>query len=237
MALRAKTKVTGSKGPSPLPGPGQSPGLPPFLTNEAASPRAVLLLAHGAGAAMDSEFMTAMAAEVAVRGVSVARFEFPYMHRRRVEGGKRPPDRMPVLLEAFGAAAAAARARWPGLQLLIGGKSMGGRAAAMAAPEIGPVGVVCLGYPFHPAGKAATPERLAPLAAPPCPVLVVQGTRDALGSAEEVQDYALGSAISVAWIADGDHSLKPRKASGLTPDAALAQAADAVAAFIARISS
>lgn len=185
---------------------------------------------------MDSDFMSAVAAEVAARGTSVARFEFPYMHRRRIEGGKRPPDRMPVLLEAFGAAAAAARTRWQGLPLVIGGKSMGGRAAAMAAPEIGPVGVVCLGYPFHPAGKVATPERLAPLAAPPYPILVVQGTRDALGNAEEIAGYALGSAVSVTWIADGDHSLKPRKASGLTPDAALAQAADAIAAFIARIS-
>jgi uncharacterized protein len=234
MALRAKTKVIGSKGPSPFAGPGQSPG--PFLVTEAEAPRAVLLLAHGAGAAMDSEFMDAMAAGIAARGVSVARFEFPYMHRRRVEGGKRPPDRMPVLLAAFGVAAASARARWPELPLVIGGKSMGGRAAAMAAPEIGPVGVVCLGYPFHPAGKIATPERLTPLAAPPCPVLVVQGTRDTLGSAEEVADYALGSAVSITWITDGDHSLKPRKASGLTPDAALAQAADAIAAFVARIS-
>lgn len=236
MALRAKTNVMGCKGPSPLPGPGQGPGLPPFLINEAASPRAVLLLAHGAGAAMDSDFMNAIAAGIAARGVSVARFEFPYMHRRRIEGGKRPPDRMPVLLAAFGEAATAARARWPGLPLLVGGKSMGGRAAAMAAAEIGPVGVVCLGYPFHPAGKAATPERLAPLAAAPCPVLVVQGTRDALGSADEVAGYALGDAVSVTWIADGDHSLKPRKASGLTFEAALGQAADAVAAFVAGIS-
>lgn len=204
--------------------------------NDPKTPRAVLLLAHGAGAPMDSDFMTAMAALIAARDVLVARFEFPYMHRRRTEGGKRPPDRMPVLLAAFGEAAAAARARWPELPLLIGGKSMGGRAAAMIAPEVRPEGVVCLGYPFHPAGKAATPERLAPLAAPPCPVLLVQGTRDALGSADEVADYALGAAVSLAWIADGDHSLKPRKASGLTPDAALGQAADAIAAFAARIS-
>lgn len=234
MALCAKTKVTGSKGPSRFAGPGQSPGLPPFLINEATSPRAVLLLAHGAGAAMDSEFMNAIAAGIAARDVSVARFEFPYMHRRRIEGGKRPPDRMPVLLEAFGAAAAAARARWPGLPLLIGGKSMGGRAAAMAAPEIGPVGVVCLGYPFHPAGKVATPERLAPLAAPTCPVLLVQGTRDALGNADEVAGYALGPGVEIHWIADGDHSLKPRRASGLTPEAALDQAAEAAADFARR---
>ncbi len=184
---------------------------------------------------MDSDFMTAIAARLAARGVSVARFEFPYMARRRAEGGKRPPDRMPALLESFSEAATAARAAFAGLPLLIGGKSMGGRAAAMAAGAIAPVGVVCLGYPFHAAGKAATPERIAPLATPPCPALVVQGTRDALGNAEEVPGYGLGAAVDVVWIADGDHSLKPRKASGLTYEAALDRAADAVAEFARRV--
>ncbi len=199
------------------------------------APFAVLLFAHGAGAPMDSPFMAGMASRLAARGVAVARFEFPYMAARRAAGAKRPPDRMPVLLARFAEAAAEARAAFPGVPLLIGGKSMGGRAAAMAAAAIAPAGVVALGYPFHPAGKAATPERLLPLAAPPCPVLVVQGTRDALGSAEEVAGYALGAAVEVVWIADGDHSLKPRRASGLAPEAALDSAADTAAAFARRI--
>lgn len=199
------------------------------------APFACLLLAHGAGAPMDSDFMTAIAARLAAHGLAVARFEFPYMAARRTEGRKRPPDRMPVLLTAFAEAAAEARAAFPGLPLLIGGKSMGGRAAAMAAAGIAPLGVVALGYPFHAAGKPATPERLAPLTAPPCPVLAVQGTRDALGSAEEVAGYALGEAVALHWIADGDHSLKPRRTSGLTHDAALDLAADMVADFARRI--
>lgn len=206
-----------------------------MLVTTPAAPFAVFLFAHGAGAPMDSEFMTAIAERLAARGLAVARFEFPYMAARRTEGRKRPPDRMPVLLASFAEAAKAARAQFPGLPLLIGGKSMGGRAAAMAAEAIAPVGVTAFGYPFHAAGKDATAERLAPLAAPPCPVLLVQGTRDALGNAEEVAGYALGPSVEIAWIADGDHSLKPRRASGLTPDAALDLAAEAAAEFGRRV--
>lgn len=200
-----------------------------------AAPFAVFLFAHGAGAPMDSGFMTAMAERLAARGLAVVRFEFPYMAARRAEGKKRPPDRMPALLARFVEAAAVARAEFSGLPLLIGGKSMGGRAAAMAAEALTPAGVTALGYPFHAVGKATTPERLAPLAAPPCPVLVVQGTRDALGNADEVAGYALGAGVEIRWIADGDHSLKPRRTSGLTPEKALDLAADAAADFARRI--
>ncbi len=206
-----------------------------FLVDAPSDPVALLVLAHGAGAPMDSGFMAAMAARLAARGLAVARFEFPYMARRRADGSKRPPDRMPVLLAAFAAAAASARTRWPGLPLLIGGKSMGGRAAAMAAAETHAAGTICLGYPFHAAGKAATPERLSPLTAPSCPTLLVQGERDALGNAAEVAEYGLGTGVEIAWIADGDHSLKPRRASGLAPEAALDLAADAAAAFARKI--
>ncbi len=222
----------GSRGLCPLAGPGQSPGL---VFDSPAAPFALLVLAHGAGAPMDSDFMTAMAARLAAHGLAVARFEFPYMARRRIDGVKRPPDRMPVLLAAFAAAAEEARTRFPGLPLLIGGKSMGGRVAAMAAAEIAPAGTACLGYPFHADGKPPTAERLAPLLAPPCPVLIVQGERDALGSAPEAADYPLGATVEIAWIADGDHSLKPRKASGIGAAETLARAADAVAAFARKI--
>ncbi|MGE4528608.1 MAG: alpha/beta family hydrolase [Rhodospirillaceae bacterium] len=204
-----------------------------FLIDAPHDPFALLVLAHGAGAPMDSGFMAAMAARLAARGVAVARFEFPYMARRRAEGSKRPPDRMPVLLPAFSAAAQEAQARFPGLPLAIGGKSMGGRAAAMAAPEISPKAVVCLGYPFHAAGKAETPpERLAPLLAPPCPALLIQGERDALGSAADVAALTLPPAVRIVWIADGDHSLKPRKSAEITAEEALDAAAQAAATFL-----
>ncbi|MBN2752063.1 MAG: alpha/beta hydrolase [Rhodospirillaceae bacterium] len=206
-----------------------------LLIDAASNPHAILLFAHGAGAPMDSPFMTAMATRLAARGVTVVRFEFPYMSKRRTEGGKRPPDRMPALLSAFHNTMVTARDRWPHLPLFIGGKSMGGRVAAMIATEIPPTGVICLGYPFHAAGKPTTAERLAPLLAPCCPVLIVQGDRDALGNAETIASLALSPLVQVRWIPDGDHSLKPRKTSGLSAEDALTAAAEAISTFMAGV--
>ncbi|MFP5286233.1 MAG: alpha/beta fold hydrolase, partial [Thermoanaerobaculia bacterium] len=114
----------------------------------------VVVLAHGAGAPMDSPFMNAMARGLAARGLRVARFEFPYMHRRRAAGERKPPDREPVLLGTW---RAAIDALGGAERVVIGGKSMGGRMASMIADEAGVRGLVCLGYPFHPQGR---PERL-----------------------------------------------------------------------------
>jgi predicted alpha/beta-hydrolase family hydrolase len=104
----------------------------------------------------------------------------------------------------------------------------------MVADEVGAHGLVCLGYPFHPPGK---PEQLrtAHLAALRTPTLVVQGTRDPFGTPDEVAGYALSPAIRVHWIADGDHSLVPRKSSGRTRRDALDEAIAEIAAFTARL--
>ena len=193
----------------------------------AAGPHATLLLAHGAGAPMDSDFMTAMSDALVAHGIAVARFEFPYMARRRTEGGKRPPDRQPVLLAAF----AETLQRMPG-RCFIGGKSMGGRMASLLAAEGADVaGVVCFGYPFHPPGKLEK-TRTAHLPGLPVPMLVCQGTRDPFGTREQVEGYALGPQVSLHWLPDGDHDLKPRKASGLTHVDNIAAAARAAAAFM-----
>ncbi len=90
---------------------------------------------------------------------------------------------------------------------------------------------MCLGYPFHPAGK---PERLrvAHLASLRTPTLIVQGERDTLGSRAEVEGYRLSRAIRLRWLADGDHSFVPRKASGETVEGHLEAAADAVVEFV-----
>lgn len=187
----------------------------------------VLVLAHGAGAPMDSGFMNDMASRLTGRGVRVIRFEFPYMAERRTVGKKRPPDRAPRLLEHFN-------------QVLdelgdgpvyIGGKSMGGRMATMVATERKVAGVCVLGYPFHPPGK---PEktRLAHLPSVRCPVLICQGERDALGTREQVTGYALPEMVALTWCPDGDHSLKPRKASGVSLADNLDLAADAIVCFI-----
>jgi predicted alpha/beta-hydrolase family hydrolase len=187
-----------------------------------------VVLAHGAGAPMDSPFMTAMARGLAAGGVRVARFEFPYMRRRRETGERRPPDREPVLREAWHAAVAALGG---GEGLVIGGKSMGGRMASLIAGEARVRGLVCLGYPFHPPGQ---PERLrtAHLGGLRTPTLIVQGTRDALGSREEVAGYDLSPAIRIAWMEDGDHSFKPRAASGRTERQNLEAAVAAVLGFV-----
>lgn len=174
-----------------------------------------VLLAHGAGAGMESPFMTQVARGLAERGVGVARFSFPYMLRRS-QGVRVPPDRAPVLLAAFRSAAEELAGQSGVQRLIIGGKSMGGRMASMLADELGVRGLLCLGYPFHPPGQ---PEktRVAHLATLKTPCLIVQGTRDGFGTAEDVRKYKLSDAISFNWIEDGNHDLTPRKRAGFDP--------------------
>lgn len=192
-----------------------------------------VLLAHGAGAGMDSPFMTMVAHELGERGLSVARFEFPYMQRRRQQGVRSAPDRAPVLLEAF-RSAAQELVGTDGLHtLVIGGKSMGGRMASMLADELGVAGVVCLGYPFHP---PASPDKLRVehLASLATPCLIVQGTRDSFGTQAEVSKYNLSAAISVQWVPDGNHDLAPRKRSGLDLESVRLDWIERVAKFVAK---
>lgn len=181
-----------------------------FLRNGPDDAAATILLAHGAGAAMDSPSMTLIAEALAAEGLAVARFEFAYMAARR-NGARRPPPRAERVMPEYIAAVEALDADGP---LIIGGKSMGGRVASMVADELhgdGKIaGLVCLGYPFHPPNK---PENLrtAHLTDLRTPTLIVQGTRDPFGTDEEVPDYDLSSVIDLRWMPDGDHDLKPRK--------------------------
>ncbi len=188
----------------------------------------LVALTHGAGAPVDDAFLERITAGLVEHGVRVARFEFPYMAKRRVDGKRRGPDRQPVLLDTW---RAAIDALGGGERVVIGGKSMGGRMASLVADEVGARGLVCLGYPFHPPGK---PERLRTehLEGLETPTLIVQGTRDPFGTPDEVKGYRLSRRIRVHWSEDGEHSLKPRKSSGRTLDQNLADAADAIAAFV-----
>lgn len=197
-----------------------------------------LLLAHGAGAPMDSAFMAEMADLLAERNVGVIRFEFPYMQQRRHGGKKRPPDRQPVLLGHWRKVVErlSSDTSCPIQHLFIGGKSMGGRMASLLVDELVteglPVkGCICLGYPFHPPSKPekTRTEHLKEIASP---VLILQGTRDALGKQEEVDGYDLSEAISLCWLDDGDHDLKPRVRSGFTQQQHLNRAADVIVEFI-----
>ncbi|MNZ47377.1 Alpha/beta hydrolase family protein [compost metagenome] len=189
-----------------------------------------LILAHGAGAPMDSPFMNEMAVRLAECGVRVVRFEFPYMADRRRDGGKRPPNPQARLLECWREVWREVNDREPGAWA-IGGKSMGGRMASLLADELAPSALVCLGYPFHAAGKPEKP-RVEHLAALRTPTLIVQGERDALGNRERVAGYSLSPAIRLLWLEAADHDLKPLKASGFTHAQHLQRTAEAVAAFL-----
>lgn len=189
-----------------------------------------LILAHGAGAPMDSDFMNQMAQGLAQHGVGVLRFEFPYMAQRRLDGGRRPPNVQKVLLQKWREVYEQVRPLVAG-PLAIGGKSMGGRMASLLADELGADALVCLGYPFHAAGKPEKP-RTEHLASLRTRTLIVQGERDALGNRAMVEGYTLSPAIDVCWLQAADHDLKPLKVSGFTHQDHLQTAAARVAEFL-----
>ncbi len=195
-----------------------------------------ILLAHGAGAPMDSASITATAKALADAGFRVARFEFGYMAARRTSDSRKPPPRAETLNPEYRAAIAELGAKGP---LIIGGKSMGGRVASMVADDLysaGKIaGLLCLGYPFHPPGK---PEQLRTkhLAGLKTPALICQGTRDEFGTRDEVPAYQLSDGIEILWLEDGDHDLKPRKnISGFSAADHLKTLADAVTAWSAKL--
>jgi predicted alpha/beta-hydrolase family hydrolase len=185
-----------------------------------------VVLAHGAGASMDTDFMNFFAQELAKRGLRVIRFEFPYMAARRKTGKGGPPDREPVLRQTWLRVIESVKAK----SVFIGGKSMGGRIASLVADEAGVAGLVCLGYPFHPTGK---PEqlRVEHLKKIKTPTLIVQGERDPFGTRDEVAGYKLAKTVRVHWLPDGDHSFKPRKSSGRTEEQNWADGLEAIANF------
>ncbi|WP_117193779.1 alpha/beta hydrolase family protein [Rhizobium terrae] len=195
-----------------------------------------ILLAHGAGAPMDSASMTAAAGALAGRDFRVVRFEFDYMAARRKSDDRRPPPKAETLIPEYRTAITELGA---GGRLIIGGKSMGGRVASMVADELhaeGAVaGLLCLGYPFHPPGK---PEQLRTqhLKGLKTPALICQGTRDEFGTREEVPGYELSGAIEILWLEDGDHDLKPRKKiSGFSAADHLASMAEKVRRWADRL--
>ncbi|SFA78440.1 hypothetical protein SAMN03159496_00337 [Rhizobium sp. NFR07] len=187
-----------------------------FLTTGPDDAAITILLAHGAGAPMDSAAMSASAAVLAAEGLRVVRFEFDYMATRR-SGGRKPPPKAELLMPQYEQAVSSAPISG---KLIIGGKSMGGRVASMVADRFHDAGklsgLLCLGYPFHPPDK---PQQLrtAHLKNLKTPTLIVQGTRDPFGTREQVPAYDLSPSIEIHWLEDGDHDLKPRKSvSGFT---------------------
>ncbi len=196
---------------------------------------ATVLLAHGAGAPMDSPFMAAIGGGLAEKGWCVVRFEFPYMARMRETGRRQGPDRMPLLQETFREQVRLDRATWAERPLFIGGKSMGGRVASLLIDELaashGVRGCLCLGYPFHPPGKPLT-LRTEHLVSLQTPTLILQGERDTFGKRGEVEAYALSARVQLEWIPSGDHSFKPTKSSGLSEAENWATAVDCSDGFL-----
>jgi predicted alpha/beta-hydrolase family hydrolase len=207
-----------------------------FLFDGPDKAKATILLAHGAGASMDSPAMNLITKALALAGLRIARFEFGYMASRRTAAGRKPPPRAEKLIGEYVAAVDALKAKGP---LIIGGKSMGGRVASMTCDDLlakGRInGLLCLGYPFHPVDK---PEQLrtAHLAALKTPALIAQGTRDPFGTRAEVETYKLSKQIEILWLEDGDHDLKPRKAvSGFSAADHLATLAGTVTAWVDKV--
>jgi predicted alpha/beta-hydrolase family hydrolase len=207
-----------------------------FLIVGPEAPAATVVLAHGAGAPMDSAAMSAGAEALADVGLRVVRFEFGYMAARRTSAGRKPPPRAETLKAEYLAAIEALGTPKP---LVIGGKSMGGRVASMIADELHTAGriagLLCLGYPFHPVGK---PDQLrtAHLAGMRTPTLIVQGTRDPFGTRDEVAAYTLSKSIEILWVEDGDHDLRSRKSvTGLSPADQLQSLGGKVAAWVESI--
>ena len=192
-----------------------------------ASAETTLILAHGAGAPLDHEFMAFFASALAEAGIRVVRFNFLYM-----EVGKKAPDRAPVLESTYRAVLESV-AEPGGRAPFIGGKSMGGRIGTHLAAEGADIsGVVLLGYPLHPPGW---PEKIRDEHLPKIkvPMLFVEGTRDPfcpLETLAKVRQKLPTSELLV--VEDGDHSLKVRKSSGRSTKEAWSEAVAGIAAWM-----
>jgi predicted alpha/beta-hydrolase family hydrolase len=169
-----------------------------------------VVLGHGAGTDMQAPLLIEVAEGLSRRGHAALRFNFPYK-----ELGRKAPDPMAKLEQAYRAAIAALRKHRPD-RLILGGKSMGGRVASQIAAGLEAAdGLVFLGYPLHPAGKPSKLRDLH-LAAVAAPMLFLQGTRDPLcdlGLLRPVLER-LGERASLHVIEGGDHSLELLRSAG-----------------------
>jgi uncharacterized protein len=204
------------------------------LLDRPASARACFVFAHGAGAGMTHASMQAVAAGLGERGVATLRYQFPYM-----EKGSRRPDPPAVAHAAVRAAVAEAGRRCPGLPLIAGGKSFGGRMTSQAqamAPLDGVSGLAFLGFPLHPAGKPSS-DRAEHLSDIKIPMLFVQGTRDSLAELKLLEPVVkgLGPSASLHLVKEADHSFHVPARSGRNDREVMGDILDAFAAWIGAV--
>lgn len=193
--------------------------------------RALYVFAHGAGAGMSHRFMADVAAGLAARGIATLRFNFPGMER-----GSKRPDAPPLAHATVRAAVEAAARLAPQLPLIAGGKSFGGRMTSQAqalAPLPGVRGLVFVGFPLHPAGVPST-ERAAHLSQVACPMLFLQGTKDALADAALLQEVVapLAPRASLVMLDSADHAFHVPARSGRTDAQVMTELLDAFAGWV-----
>lgn len=199
-----------------------------------ADARALYVLAHGAGAGMEHPFMSAIASAVRERGIATLRYNFPYM-----DGPRRRLDPKPVLHATVRAAVELGGRELPGVPIVAGGKSMGGRMTSEAQADEalpGVLGLVFLGFPLHPPKRPAT-ERAAHLENVAIPMLFLQGTRDDLADLELIRQVTddLTPRATLHVVEGGDHSFHVLKRSGRTDAQAIEELADTIGDWLRKV--
>lgn len=194
---------------------GEGEGRVSALLDEAAgTPRAVYVMAHGAGAGMRHPFLATVAQRLAAEGIAVLRYQFPYMEQRRSR-----PDSPEAATATVRAAITRASELVPGVPIHAGGKSFGGRMTSqLASREALPLaGLAFLGFPLHPPKKPSI-TRAAHLGDVPQPMLFLQGTRDDLADLDLLRGVLgpLGARASLHVVEGADHSFHVLKRSGRT---------------------
>jgi len=201
-----------------------------MLPRSPSDPAFAYVLAHGAGAGMRHAFLESISEALAGRGAATLRYEFRYMEERRNR-----PDSPAVAAERVREAIAHARVEWPGLPLIAGGKSFGGRMTSMAQAERpleGVAGLAFLGFPLHPPGKPSV-ARAEHLFQVQVPMLFLQGTRDEFAQLDLLTGVCeqLGPRATLHLIEDGDHSFKVPKRSGRTAEQVMGELAEVIVAW------
>ena len=209
-------------------------GLVPGLLQMPAEARACYVLAHGAGAGMRHPFLAGVAAGLGSRGIASLRYEFPYMER-----GSKRPDPPKIAHTAVRAAVAEAGRLAPGMPLLAGGKSFGGRMTSQAQAEWalpGVRGLAFLGFPLHPAGKPSQ-DRAEHLRGVKVPMLFLQGTRDALAELDQLEPVCkgLGKLASLKLFEGADHSFHVPAKSGQTDQEVMEELLNTFAAWADKV--